>query len=288
MSLGEHNINLYKELKACLHYDQAIFEILFVHHSLKPVCRLLLYKEELNRMRRICRSYNFHYSIAHYKLADSDDIGRMGFQNTGMKVSLENPDGRFIVYFSLSEQDALKARDLEETDVAGFGAVLGYPGCCIRFFVDNMVEQAGKNMDFILPACRGIGVYPYVNNRCVRYFGITVLSHFPCDFNCEKSRKLGELYLSLIKKYDDVIAEKFERELKSFVLYTEDEGIYYSPDYSLESGIIRIGEVKGTVGDSKILNLLRENREIHYKTHKNFKIGRNIFMSGNEALMLFG
>ncbi len=287
MSLSQQNSNLHKELKDCLGSNQAIFEILFVYHLLKPVCRVLLNKDELNNIRRICRSYDLNYSIARYKFTDSDNICKGGFQNKVVKVPLEYREGRFVLYISASKDDAERAANLEETDTVEFGKILGYPDCCIEFFVENLPNQAGRNMDFILPSCRGIGVFPFVNNRCIRYFGITVLSHFPCDLNCEKSRKLGELYFNLIDKYDPQTAEKYKNELRSFVLYTENEGIYYSPDYIHEQNIIKVGEVTSTVSDSKILNLICKNREIHYKTQNNFKIGRNIFNSKNETLLMF-
>lgn len=128
-------------------------------------------------------------------------------------------------------------------------------------------------MDFIIPACKSLSKFPFVNNRCLRYFGINVLSHFPCSFDCKRSKKIGETFFNLIKKYDSFLASKMERELKSFVLYTEYDGVFYSKDYYFKNKIIKYDKIIGTVEGNKIYDVLSRNNMVKCKNYNDFKIG---------------
>ena len=282
------NSELYKELKGCLDSNQAVFEVLFVYHSLKPVCRFLLSRERLNSLRRISRKFGFSVTIQDYKYGDFEDRGRRGFQNIGIKVPLDKSHGRFIVYISLNSREGESAKKYERENGGDFGKTLGYPQCCIDFFMESIKEQRNKNMDFIIPACKKLSVYPFVNNRCIRYFGWTVLSHFPCSFGCEESQKMGESFHDLINQYDNKLAKIYKTQLSSFVLYSENNGIFYSPEYTWENNIIKFGSITGTVkDDNSIYWLLEEHHWIDCKSHNRFKIGKHVFYNGDEVVLMF-
>ena len=64
-----------------------------------------------------------------------------------------------------------------------------------------------------LEASKGIR-YPFYTNICKRHVDLTLLSHFPCSFNCEKSIEQAKKHLNLIGQIDRNLIMKFSKELK--------------------------------------------------------------------------
>lgn len=77
------------------------------------------------------------------------------------------------------------------------GLMLGFPECC----VDSFVQNFPKNYDPVpLIEVDGAG-YPACNVM-LRYFGIRIVSHFPCSLKCEETKKVGEVWLSVMEDID--------------------------------------------------------------------------------------
>lgn len=282
------NPKIYNDLKRIFHSNQNIFEILYVYHGLKDVARLTLTNTELEKLKKFTRKYNFSTAIQDYKFASVPDKGKGSFPNKGKRVSLENPKGKYIVYISKLRRKALAAKRYEQnTQDRKFGNILGYPECCAEFFIRNLEEQSEKQMDFVLPALNELKYFPFINNIAIRYFGIRILSHFPCSFDCEKSKKLGKKYFEIIEMYNPGLAKYYEKELKSFVLYTEYDGVFYSPDYSFENNMIKYSSFRYTTRNSKVYILLSKNNTIECTDYNKFKIGDKIFKRDDYGILLF-
>jgi len=88
------------------------------------------------------------------------------------------------------------------------GALLGYPRCCVKFFIENWYKSydpiwrialntphklTRKNEAVILD------YYPEVN-ILLRYFGIRAVPHLPCSFACEESKQLGQAFMDFIDR----------------------------------------------------------------------------------------
>jgi len=100
----------------------------------------------------------------------------------------------------------------KEKDDERIGAALGYPQCCRDFFDWAWVEQnwtdttlpmsldhalelkerasLARNLSSIDSIIHHAG--PIECNILLRWLGVRLVSHLPCSFYCEKSRKIGE------------------------------------------------------------------------------------------------
>jgi len=281
------NTALYQNLKMILDSDQARFEILFVYHGLKHCCRIIINSKILQELEHTCIENGLFLEIQDFKIVSIKDNTKGDFSNRYKKVAMDEAYGKYIVYISKSLKNSRNAKQYEKrNDVLNFGKILSYPECCIEFYIEKFEEQSKKQLDFIIPVLNRLSQFPFVNNRCLRYFGTTILSHFICDFECKKSKDLGEAYLELIKKYDLSLGKKYERMLKSFILFTEYDGIFYSTDYSFDNkkNEIHYNNINGTQ-KNEMYDLLNTNDSIKCWSHDKFKIDGQIFNKGASLIM---
>lgn len=116
------------------------------------------------------------------------------------------------------------------------GRLLGYPDCCSAYY-DNTDIGPDECIPHKIPAFE---TYPFYTNRFLRlYKGRSLLSHFPCTYDCEESIAIGEQRLSLIEEYDPEFAEELRHHLTSFVIYVHGEGVLYSPEYTRDGNTVR-------------------------------------------------
>ena len=194
-------------------------EILYLLKDLKPVVRHGFYDAELGRVKEFCEKNNLAVEISPYKVILSDPHQR--YSNKGFKVRAEDPRrGMYFVYISKDMQKAAMADAYEyKNDHRGLGALLGYPECCVDFFVKNELKRSRLDNDYIVPALknsRGVR-YPFHNNICKRHVDITLLSHFPCSFNCQISIEIAKRRLHLMAELDPNLAMIYSKELKGRV-----------------------------------------------------------------------
>ena len=52
--------------------------------------------------------------------------------------------------------------------------MLGYPECCVDFYIKNLGKAAKIQMDFVLLAPSSKMIFPYHANVCLRSFGISL------------------------------------------------------------------------------------------------------------------
>lgn len=282
------NINLYNNLKNIFNRNQKIFEVLYLYHDLKDVARLSISEEKLETMKNICKIFNLKFETQDYKIKFIVDKGKGSFSNTLKRVPKGFNSGLHLVYISKNEEKTKKAKKFENNENSmKFGELLGYPECCTKFFKENKREQSKKQMDFVLPALDKLEPFPYVNNVCFRYFGPEILSHFPCSFDCEKSKELGSKYLEIIEKYNPELEEYYTNELKSFVLYTEYSGVFASSNYAFDGETIKYDNLKMTTKNSKFYPLLSKNNEIECIDYNKFKIGNKTIKGRNYGILIF-
>lgn len=97
------------------------------------------------------------------------------------------------------------------------GGLLGYPQCCIEFFLRYEKEKALSDNDFADKVCensqekstesgpedsaRGTvgGKYPFYVNILARYEDNCIISHFPCSFACKETQVIGKKYADALK-----------------------------------------------------------------------------------------
>ena len=129
------------------------------------------------------------------------------------------PGEPYNVYGAVSHsldkaQEFVQASNKEKIDHKKIGRLLGYPVCCIDFFIKYWL--AGEWDPIFLQAKRTKGAKvikenvvqvkaPARTNVALRYFGLRPVPHLPCSFSCAKSQKFSEMFLRLMPSQDQLL-----------------------------------------------------------------------------------
>lgn len=191
-------------------------EILYLLENIKPVVRQGFYKNELKAIKKFCKTNNLSIKISPYKIILINT--KENYSNKGIKINKNDPRlGMFFVYISKNKQKAIKARDYEaENDHKKLGSLLGYPNCCIDFFIKHNKQEYKKDYDYKNPILKNSNDFNYLTNIFKRNKDITLLNHFPCSLNCKNSIRLAKKHLDIIKKYNKKLANLMIKELKNY------------------------------------------------------------------------
>ena len=173
-------------------------EILLLLHDAKMVVRQGFYEHELPKIQKFCQQQNLFIEVSRFKVLLADETE---FTNKGLRLSVADPrSGMFFVYISKDEEKVLLAHYYELIENhQDLGLLLGYPACCVQFFVQNFTSRK-TNLELV-------PTNPYTN-LSQRENDYCLVSHFPCRSDCEMSIQLGEKYFSTIKKIDPQKAQE--------------------------------------------------------------------------------
>jgi len=264
-------------------------EILYLLDDIKKTVRLDANDIELVKIKDFCNKENLTLEVSDFKVLKVEDKGKGGYANIVKKVPLNFPEpGLYHIYISKDGNRSKFLKLLEEqNDDDAIGKVLGYPQCCIDFFMENKEKQQKIQNDYILPALNNSQgfEFPFYTNHAIRYFDITLLSHFPHSFNCEESIKIAKNHLQCIKNHSKEIANKFETMLKNPILYTENNGIFIFKDCKLNNNLLEFNEIKSTIKNNDIFNDLNNNKKIEIVNKNKIKINEKVIE--NVGFMLF-
>ena len=248
-----------KLIKIFGYYTRSL-EILYLLNDIKKTVRLDANELELKNIKNFCDENNLDLEISDFKVIKIMDEGKGNYANTVKKVSINNPEpGLYHVYISKDKNRTKFLKLLEyKNDDKAIGKLLGYPICCIDFFMENKEKQQKIQNDYILPALNNSEgfEFPFYVNYAIRYFDITLLSHFPHSFHCEESITIAKTNFQIIKKYSDELANKFETMLKNPVLYTENDGVFILKGSKLMDNLLSFNEVTSTINNEFSENML--------------------------------
>lgn len=175
-------------------------EIIYLLEDVKEVVRQGFYEEELGEVERFCQENRLFLVRSKFKVQLEDK----SYTNKGRRVAETEP-GMYLAYISKDEKKSLLASYYELTeDHKDLGLILGYPGCCVDFFLRNFNEQ---NTDLELKPSNPWTDLSKRGEDCV------LLSHFPCSPDCEKSIEIAKKNLELIKKNAPARAEEIRSNL---------------------------------------------------------------------------
>jgi len=226
-----------------------VLEMLLTLTGEKKVCRQVLEEERLRQFISFCRDFRLYYELADFKMLARGDGTLGGFANEAEAAPTNHPYGSYILYVSKNKKSAGAAKLAERATSPEFGKILGYPGCCVDFH-NGVSARQGKSRDFILDSLKRYGIYPFYNNMCLQHQGFALLSHFPCSPDCAASESAGKERLDFLREYFPALAQCLESELKSFVIYTKDSGVFYSTGFTMEGNMVTFGEIKGLIRNS--------------------------------------
>ena len=263
-------------------------EILYLTNNIKKAVRLDANENELEKIRDFCSKEKLCLEISDFKVIKIKDEGKGNYSNIAKRASNEHiGDGLYHVYISKDKTISKFLKLLEnKNDDEAVGKILGYPKCCIDFFMKNREKQQKLQNDYILPALENSEgfEFPFYTNYAARYFDVTLLSHFPHSFHCGESIKIAKNNFELIKKHSKELADKFGDILKSAVLYTDNSGIFILRDYKFEGSALQFNEIKSTI-NNELSNLLNKNKRMEIINKNMIKIDDKIVE--NAGFMLF-
>lgn len=263
-------------------------EILYLIEGIKDAARLDANENELAKIRDFCSKNRIFLEMSGFKVIKAADEGKGGYANTVKKVPSSYPErGLYHIYLS---KDGNKSKFLKimenKNDDRAVGEMLGYPKCCVDFFIANREKQQKIQNDFILPALENSEgfEFPFYANHAMRYFDCTLLSHFPHSFSCKETIEIAKKNLETLKQYDAIMAENYENTLKCAVLYTENDGIFSLRNPHLNGNILEYGEIIPTI-KNELFNELKNNKSIEIISKNKVKLNNRII--GNVGLMAF-
>ena len=269
------------------HFNSIIksLDILYVLKSSKPCSRIMVHEDNLDNTIKFLKDNNLNTSISDFKVIKLN-LQSEFYSDKSIKADKDDSKkGYFLLY--LSKDNPEKAKQAEnQNNHTELGKELGYPSCCSKFFNENFDIESKRFNDYTLAALKNSKghKFPFHTNITARHFDTNLLSHFPCNLNCEESIKIGKQNLNLIKNHSSELADKFEKTLKNPVLYTEKDGIFIFKNNNINNNIISYNEVESTI-DNDLFKFLKMNKKIEIIDKNSIKIGDNAME--NIGFMLF-
>jgi hypothetical protein len=200
--------------------------------GIKPVSRLNFNETKLNEFVDLCENLKLSYAISDFRIKTVND--KIIFSNLSRRIyekkDLIGKSSRYI-YISKDKELCEKARqyDAEENNIK-LGELLGFPKCCTEFFDKNhnfgnpdIIRDITQNTDFEYEN----EATPFYINYVARYFGYSIISHFPCSWKCQASISLAKKYLECISEYFPEQGKEFVGMLKKPVLYSDEKVILF-------------------------------------------------------------
>jgi hypothetical protein len=253
---------LYRKLSALELRPISIKEILCAAAGVK-VARVSLADRERYALEDLLPSYGLKVTASEEKYSVARDVGKGGWANrfTGT-VARDAPDGYWKLYIAPDAELARWARALDTRgDDDSFGKALGIPDCCRQFF-DRCVKEAFAVQGDVLPftARNTAGRYPYNfwNNSACQYFGYSLLSFFPCSFNCPASASVSRKTYALIEAVNRDFAQVFLDHHRRSVFYTEFSGVFLFIDSRYHGNMLTYQGVQGTTRDTDIARAVQQ------------------------------
>ncbi|MBI2139423.1 hypothetical protein HYU14_00750 [Candidatus Woesearchaeota archaeon] len=251
-----------RDLQAMFGSSIKAMEVALVAYGIKPAARIMVASGRLPQVQGCLLQQQLCVAVSDFKVK-KEDISQdpaKPYSDIGATLPKESAqEGCFFVYIARDKEDSERAKSLENSgDHAGFGKILGYPGCCIKFFQGNADLLEKMHGDLTLLSLKNSPGFrfPLENNICARHIDISLLSHFPCSFSCKHSREIAAKNLALIKKDDAQCAAEIEEKLKSAVIYTQSQGVFLLRNPELKENRLYY---KGLIGtkDNQFCQTLR-------------------------------
>ncbi|MBU0461696.1 MAG: DUF483 domain-containing protein [Nanoarchaeota archaeon] len=185
-------------------------EVLYVASGLKPVTRFLLSEQNLDEAKGFIESLGLSVYAPCMMTSDKGMLKRM-------------------IYIAKKEEDAHDALAAElEGDHERLGILLGYPECCIKFFVRNQEKARMMYDDYTLLALENsfTKYLPFYTNISLRYFDCMFINHFPCSFNCSRSLESAKRYAECIARCAPHLYDELVHSLRTAVVYADETGVH--------------------------------------------------------------
>ena len=274
------------KLQQIFHSITKSLEVLYVLEGSKPCARILVPEEELEKAADFLDESRLDYSVSDFKVL-KQALHSEFYSDKSIKIGKnDSRKGHLFVYISKTKNFAEKAKIAEEkNNHFELGLILGYPKCCCDFFEKNFDEN---NTDLTLMALKyshGFE-FSFYCNIAARHFDVSLLSHFPHNFNCEESIKIAKNNLKIIENHSKQLAVMLSGVLQSAVVYTLEEGIFLFRNYEKNNNEIIYRNVLSTE-KSKLYFLLNSNNKLKIIDKNNFAVNDITIHGDKFGVMVF-
>jgi hypothetical protein len=210
--------------------DNIIREVLLAAADVK-ISRTCLSEPQVEVLRGIADQHGFQLLASRERYIHRLDTGKGGACNGIERLAgpTEN-SGLRNVYIAADASLAEAGKLLEEAgDDELFGTLLGIPSCC-REAYKRFKDIARVKQNDCVPHVLGntVGAMPYDPwlNYVATYFGRSLLSFFPCSFQCRAAGAVARSTFAMLAECDGVWARSFLELQLTNILYTEYEGLH--------------------------------------------------------------
>ena len=273
------------QLQPIFHSITKSLEVLYVIESAKPCARIIVFEDELKKIKKFFLEEGIFFEISDFKVI-KQNLQSEFYSDKSIKIDNNRQKGYFFVYLSKNYETAKKSKLAEEKNShKELGLLLGYPECCCDFFEKNFNEEA---TDLTLKILENSNNYefPFYSNIAARHFDISLLSHFPHSFECTHSIEIAKNNLKIIQKYAKELAIMFSSLLQGVVIYSLEEGIFLLRKYEKISNEILYSDVLTTT-KNKLYYLISSNKNLRINNKNSFVVN-DINIEGPQfGIMIF-
>ncbi|RMF06995.1 hypothetical protein D6764_00895 [Candidatus Woesearchaeota archaeon] len=194
-------------------------EVLLVKNGLKRSARIATGNEK--RFSALIEELGLYAEFSDYKVR----MEFSGMYSTKGTLVGKEEAGHSFAYVALKKEDARLAKQLDaEQNIAGLGMTLGYPECCIEFFLKHREEELKNRNDYVLPSIENSkkGKHPFHLNIFARYFDFALISHAPHSLECSESMRIAKDSMNLLFKENPVLAMTYQKVMTGAGIYGPD------------------------------------------------------------------
>lgn len=257
-------------LLECLH-------VIFVCKGLKEMARITVRPEKVIRLMNYCVQNNLFCKLSDFKVIISMEKGKGKYHNSAHYVAVDSRAGNYLAYISKKKYSV--EQNFNVISDEDMGRLLGYPKCCIKFYMANLAKAMKNQFDFFPMAIRHITA-PFFLNYALRYFNVALISHFPCSMDCEHSIGIARTNLDFLAREYPHLAMRFKELLSSFVIYGGHYGVFYTSVFRKESSAFGTRVKFSNLHYTEETDLLRELTtygEVDLIDYDKIKIGSRIY-----------
>jgi hypothetical protein len=250
-----------------------LIELLCVLTGRKKVMRTTVRPAAFKAIEDFLNSHGIAFERNESRINYRKDRGKGGWSNLYDPQAKESAGAKeYLLYIGLSKQVVNRAAKLEKRDDESFGEILSYPDCCRAAFSRNLpyaVRKQGDLVPIVADQTPTPAPWSYLLNIAGRYFERSLLSFYPCSFDCREARKIANETLKLVKKYIPEYEIELVDSLKSPVLYTEYFGVYMFLSAKVKRNIIEYspGNLRMTTANRIGADLKQGRRLVIHDMH---------------------
>lgn len=268
----------------------APLELRLLSYGVKPLALLHGSERELTGWLSWVERRGLTAILSGYQWKPQQDLGKGGYSNlTGGHQPVEAGSGawRSLVISADEDRTILGWLCLQFGWDRLLGQLLGYPECCTDAFEQRWPEAVQNHQGDLAPMTllvSGESPFDWRSNVFARYFGVALIQHFPCQFQCQYSAAIAARAAWALEQYEPEQFATFRSLLQSPLLYTEEQGIVLlrggrvrergeelEMDYSAEN-------LLSTEPTSPLVQALNSGRRVRSRARKNsFFIGEQAF-----------